>query len=110
MTNAPEMMPLPRVSALNVTDHPDKGSQVGVIAKRTYLVRGGRCVAADEQAALVEEPQMSEDDSELLHDFDIGLNRRQADVIVQGKAHPPRKGLGPSRCAFGWERWIAPQA
>lgn len=36
----------PRLAALNVTDHPDKGSQVGVIAKRTYVVRAGRCVVA----------------------------------------------------------------
>lgn len=91
MTNAPDQPSQPRVCALNVVDHPDGGSQVGVVAKRTYLIRGGRCAVADEQVALVEAPRMSDDDSELLHDFDVALNRRQTDVIVLGKAHPPRK-------------------
>lgn len=90
MSNPNTETPAPRLAALNVTDHPDKGSQVGVIAKRTYVVRGGRCVVADQQVALVEEPQIAEDGVDLLHDIDTALNRRQVDVVVLGKAHPPR--------------------
>jgi hypothetical protein len=91
MTAFDTEVPVPRLSALNVTDHPDRGSQVGVIAKRTYLVRGGRCVVADQQAALVEVPQTTEDGAELLHDLDTVLNRRNTDVIVLGKARPLHK-------------------
>jgi hypothetical protein len=121
MTDSKTEAPAPRVSALNVTDHPDKGSQVGVIAKRTYLVRGGRCVVADQQVALVEEPQTTQDGAELLHDLDIVLNRRNTDVIILGKAHPLHKarsfeicvrigGLDRRLLAFGDRRCWRDQA
>ncbi|WP_394844463.1 DUF2169 domain-containing protein [Pendulispora brunnea] len=62
---------------------------MGVIAKRTYVVQADRCVPADEQFALVEEPQFTEDSSVLVHDSDLVLNRRRADVIVTGHAYAP---------------------
>jgi hypothetical protein len=85
----------PRLFAVNVVDHPDRGSQVGIIAKRTYDVRDGHCHVAAEQVALVEEPQLSPDGTVLLHDVDIGLNRTQVDVIVRGSAHAaqPRRSF-----------------
>jgi hypothetical protein len=89
---ATDAVPPPRLFALNITDHPDgKGSQVGIIAKRTYQVRAGRCFVADEQVPLVEVPRVTDDKVGLLHDMDIVLNRRQTDVVVIGKARPPRK-------------------
>lgn len=39
----------------------DKGSQVGVIAKRTYRIQSGRCSVAEEQVALVEAPRVADD-------------------------------------------------
>src|SRR6266478_8195480 len=91
MTASPDQTPAPRLAALNLTDHPERGSQVGIVAKRTYTVRAGRCLIADEQVALVENPRLTDDDASLLHDLDIVLNRRQADVIGLGKARAPRK-------------------
>lgn len=82
----------PRSVALNVAAHPDGGSQLGVIAKRTYHVRGGMCAVADQQVALVEVPRVPDDKSVLLHDIDVALNRRVVDVVVVGKAHPPARG------------------
>lgn len=83
----------PRLSMVNVVDHPRGGSQVGVIAKRTYRVAGGRCLPSDEQIPLVEGPRFSSDRSALLHDMDSVLNRTAADVIVDGNARPPRAGM-----------------
>lgn len=80
---------IPRLYALNVVDHPQAGSQIGVVAKRTYCVRNGTCLVADEQLALVEEPLLSDDASMLIHDIDTVLNRTQVDVIVSGHAYPP---------------------
>ncbi|HXI58131.1 MAG TPA: DUF2169 domain-containing protein, partial [Polyangia bacterium] len=91
MTASPDQTQAPRLAAVNVTDHPERGSQVGIVAKRTYTVCAGRCVVADEQVALVEDARLSDDDAALLHDVDIVLNRRQADIIVLGKARAPRK-------------------
>jgi hypothetical protein len=76
-----------------VTGHPGGGSQVGVIAKRTYRVVGRRCVVADEQVPLVEEPRFSDDCAVLLHDLDCVLNRTQVDVVVAGYARPPRASI-----------------
>jgi hypothetical protein len=76
---------------MNLVDHPVNGSQVGIIVKRTYRVRVGRCVVDDEQVPLVEVPRVTEDGAALLHDLDTVLNRQHADVIVAGKARPPRK-------------------
>jgi hypothetical protein len=90
MTAAAGAAPPARLSMVCVVAHPDKGSQVGVIAKRTYRVAGQKCLVADEQDPLVEAPQMSEDQSVLLHDMDGVVNRTDVDVIVDGKAHPPR--------------------
>jgi hypothetical protein len=83
--------PPPRLVALNLVDHPQNGSQLGVIAKRTYRVRGGRCVVDEQQLPLVEVPRVTDDGAALLHDLDIVLNRQRVDVIVTGKARPPRK-------------------
>jgi Uncharacterized protein conserved in bacteria (DUF2169) len=83
----------PRLSMVNVVDHPRGGSQVGVVAKRTYRVSGGRCLPADEQVSLVDGPRFSSDRSALLHDLDCVLHRTEADVIVDGNARPPRVGI-----------------
>jgi Uncharacterized protein conserved in bacteria (DUF2169) len=83
----------PRLFALNVVDHPEAGSTVGIIAKRTYTLRRGICEVAEEQLALVEVPAMNDDASMLLHDLDTVLNRSAVDVIVTGHAYPPRTGL-----------------
>src|SRR5882672_3206332 len=82
----PDAPPAPRLSAFNVVDHPEKGSQAGVIAKRTYLIRNGRCVVSDEQEPLVEVPATTKDEVILTHDLDTVLNRKQVDVILAGKA------------------------
>ncbi len=82
-----------RLSMVNVVDHPRGGSQVGVVAKRTYRVLGGRCLPADEQVPLVEGPRLSEDRSALLHDTDCVLHRAEADVVIDGHAYPPRTRL-----------------
>ena len=79
----------PRLFALNTVSHPVKGTVVGVIAKRTYVVRGGQCEVADEQVPLVEVPQVDPDTDALVHDMDIVLNRTAVDVIVRGKARAP---------------------
>jgi hypothetical protein len=82
----------PKTVAMNITDNFHGGSQVGVIAKRTYHVQGARCVPADEQVALVEVPRVAEDHSAMLHDVDISLNRALVDAIVTAKAYPPHPG------------------
>jgi hypothetical protein len=76
----------PRLFALNTVAHPAKGMVIGVIAKRTYVVRAGRCAVADEQVPLVEVPQVDPDTDVLAHDMDIVLNRSAVDVVVRGKA------------------------
>ena len=88
---AAEAAPPPRLVSLNVVDHPDNGSQVGIVVKRTYVIRSGRCMVADEQVPLVEVPGMIDDGAILGHDLDAVLNRRETDVIVAGKARPPSK-------------------
>ncbi len=90
MTAAAGPAPSRRVTAVNVTDHPAGGSQIGVVGKRTYLIRHGRCVPADEQVALVEAPTYDDDRATLLHDMDVALNRRMTDVVLVGKARAPR--------------------
>jgi hypothetical protein len=80
-------------SAVVVTAHQGGGSQVGVIAKRTYRVVGRRCVLADEQVPLVEEPRFSDDCAVLLHDLDCVLHRTQVDVVLEGSARPPRPAV-----------------
>lgn len=89
---APAPAPPPRLSMVGVVAHPDGGSQVGIIAKRTYRIVGQRCVVDDEQVPLVEIQRFSDDKSALLHDFDGVLNRTEADVVVEGSARPPRPG------------------
>lgn len=84
-------LPPPRLAALNLVNHPQNGSQLGVVAKRTYRIRGGRCVLDDQQVPLVEIPRVTEDGAALLHDLDIVLNRRRVDVIISGKARPSRR-------------------
>ena len=86
--DAAAVSPPARLTAFTVADHTDRGAQVGVVAKRTYSVRGGRCLVADDQVALVEIPRVTEDKAVLLHDLDIVVNRRETDVIVVGRARP----------------------
>ena len=81
--------PAPRLFALNTAAHPRKGTVVGVIAKRTYAVRDGRCVVADEQVPIVEGPEVDPDTDALVHDMDHALNRTAVDVVVRGKARAP---------------------
>lgn len=80
--------PAPRLFALNCVMHATGGTLVGVIAKRTYSIRSGRCRVADEQVPLVEAPQVDPETDILAHDMDIVLNRSRVDVIVRGKARP----------------------
>jgi hypothetical protein len=79
----------PRLFALNTVSHPVKGAVIGVIAKRTYVVRDGQCEVADEQVPLVEVPQVDPDTDALMHDVDIVLNRTAVDVVIRGKARAP---------------------
>ncbi len=90
--DVPTPAPTPRLSMVAVVAHPDGGSQVGIIAKRTYRVVGQRCVVDDEQVPLVDIQVFSEDKSALLHDFDGVLNRTEVDVVVEGSARPPQAG------------------
>ncbi len=78
-----------RISMVTTAARAGGGSLVGVIAKRTYRVAGGRCVVADGQVPLVEEPRFSDDCSVLLHDLDCVLNRSEVDVVLEGSARPP---------------------
>jgi hypothetical protein len=81
-------VPPPRLFALNSVTHATGGTLVGVIAKRTYSVRIGRCYVADEQVPLVEVPQVDPETDVLVHDMDTALNRGNVDVIVCAKARP----------------------
>jgi hypothetical protein len=76
----------PQLFAFNVTNHPEGGSQVGLVAKRTYEVRNGVCVVSPDQVPLVEVPETSPDGAILRHDVDLVLNRTRVDVIVIGFA------------------------
>lgn len=77
-----------RVSAALAAVDPDARWRVGVVAKRTYLVRGGRLVEAPEQVGLVEAPVLGDDGLQLAHDTDLMLRRRMVDVVVQGHVYP----------------------
>jgi hypothetical protein len=80
----------PAVSAIRVGADPEgKGWRIGVVAKRTWTVRRGRCELAPEQVPLVEEPSYDEVRAVLVHDADVILNRPKADVIVDGHVYPP---------------------
>jgi hypothetical protein len=92
-TSSTEPSPPPRLSKVTIVAHPQSGSQIGVVAKRTYRVARGRCVIADEQIPLVEEPVFSPDRAALLHDMDGVLNRTETDVVLAGSARPPRPGM-----------------
>lgn len=78
-----------RLSALSIVGNPHGAWVLGVTGKRTYTVQGGACVEAPEQVAIVEEPQIADDASEVIHDSDLLLNRTQTDVIVQGHTYFP---------------------
>jgi Uncharacterized protein conserved in bacteria (DUF2169) len=87
----------PRLFALNTVGHPSKGMVVGVIAKRTYDVRNGQCLVAEEQVPLVEVPEVDPDTDALAHDMDIVLNRTAVDVVVRGKARAPGRRVFDAR-------------
>ena len=78
-----------RTSLVNAGAHPEGGSVVAVIAKRTYSVVAGRAEPAEQQVPLVEGPLYSEDQSLLLHDSDCLLNRQLVDFIIAGHAYLP---------------------
>ncbi len=78
-----------RLFAVNTAAHSPKGTVVGVIAKRTYTVRDGHCVVADEQVAIVEGPEVDPETDALVHDMDHALNRTAVDVVVRGTARAP---------------------
>jgi len=80
--------PGPRLSAALAGHHVDGGWVFGVVAKRTYLISGGRCHPHPEQLPLVEEPLATDDGRVLEHDCDLVLQRKQADIIVRGHAYP----------------------
>ncbi len=82
----------PKLSMLNFAEHPEGGWVVGVVAKRTYRVEGGRCVVDDEQVPLVEEMLLGEDEITLEHDLDPAMNRREVDIVVQGNAYTNQSG------------------
>ena len=78
------------VSAVRVGADPGgKTWRIGVIGKRTWIVERGRCVLAPEQMPLVVEPLYDEARGVLLHDADVVLNRRRADIVVDGHVYPP---------------------
>lgn len=75
----------PRLSAVVVRQHPTRGWVIAVVAKRTYSVLGSQCHVSPEQVPIVEEPQLDGDDH-LVHDSDLLVHRRSADIIVSGTA------------------------
>lgn len=77
----------PRVSAVRCAGDPRGAWIIGLIAKRTYLVRNGGLLEAEEQVPLVEEPLFGPDERVLLHDTDLLLNRTATDIVVQGHAY-----------------------
>lgn len=93
--------PGPRTSAVLAGLHRDGGFVFGVVAKRTYLVAGGKCHEAPEQVPLVEEPRLAADEGMLEHDTDLVLQREQADIVVQGHAYSPGSGSFTSRIKVG---------
>jgi hypothetical protein len=76
-----------RVSAVRFAGDPAGAWTLGVVAKRTYLVERGALVEAQAQIPLVEEPVFGPEETVLLHDTDLLLNRTATDVIVQGHAY-----------------------
>ena len=81
--------PAPSTSTVRVAGDPDgKGWRVGVIGKRTFTVARGRCELAANQVPLVEEPLYDEGRAVLVHDADVLMNRRQADVVIDGHVYP----------------------
>jgi len=78
----------PRLSAVLVRQHATRGWVIAVVAKRTYTVQGSLCHVSPEQIPLVEEPQLDDDDR-LVHDSDLLVQRRSADIIVSGAARSP---------------------
>lgn len=93
---SPQAAPLPKpgstpaVSAVRVAADPEgKGWILGVIGKRTWKVMRGRCELDTAQVPLVEEPRYDEQRAVLVHDVDVLLNRRKADVVIDGHVYPP---------------------
>jgi hypothetical protein len=87
----------PRVSiALTVPD-PEGRWRLGVVAKRTYLVRDKRLIEAPEQVSLVEGPLPDPSGLALLHDTDLILRKPAADVVVLGHVYPHE---GERECAL----------
>lgn len=78
----------PRVSAVNIGQHPQRGWVVAVIAKRTYRVVGGKCVEEAQQRPLQEAPVPAPDNIELIADSDLTMHRELTDILVQGNAYP----------------------
>lgn len=64
---------------------------LSVLVKRTYRIEpSGRCVRADEQLALVVDPELDpERPGLLLHDSDLYPWKPRTDVIVKGHAYAP---------------------
>jgi hypothetical protein len=94
-----------RLSSLEVRPRLDGGYVIGVIAKRTYDIRQGRCILAQNQIPLVEEPAMKENGL-LEHDSDRLLQRRFVDVVIDGcaRSQAPRStfdvNIGPLSVAI----------
>lgn len=77
-----------RVSAVLLSSTPTGQPLLGVVGKRTYDVWRGALREAREQIPLVEQPQLSSDESILHHDTDLIMNRTGVDIVVQGHAYP----------------------
>lgn len=59
---------------------------LGVVAKRTFDFDRDVCSLSEEQVPLVEAPVFDES-SQLVHDTDLILQRRAADILLVGTAH-----------------------
>ncbi|WP_170319773.1 DUF2169 family type VI secretion system accessory protein [Polyangium spumosum] len=87
----PMAAPSPATRQVSTQNEEDQFELV-VLAKRTYsITSAGRCVPADAQLPLVEEPRDEPDAPDLLaHDSDLWPIKRFTDVVVRGHAHAPR--------------------
>ncbi len=75
-----------RTSAVAVRITPEPRILFGIVAKRTYRIVNGRCIAADEQEALVEEPVLN-DAGDFVRDSDLILQREYTDIILEGTVY-----------------------
>ncbi len=75
-----------QVMQLSTTDE-HGAPMLSIVAKRTYVIEGGRCVVAAEQLPLVPMRLGPEDPEILLDDSDVWPLKQLTDVVVHGHAY-----------------------